>query len=75
MHTDMLGHVWKCFINLNAMVLAFFKFTWQLMCLWFMSCVERNRLELLRKTVANNEQPQSEEDYEKVLVERLLKGL
>ena len=45
------------------------------MCLWCMSCVERNRLELLRKTVANNEQPQSEDDYEKVLVEELLKGL
>jgi hypothetical protein len=40
-----------------------------------MSCVERNRLELLRKAVANNEQPQSEDDFEKVLVERLLKGL
>jgi hypothetical protein len=40
-----------------------------------MSCVEINRLELLRKTVDNNEQPQSEDDYEKVLVERLLKGL
>ena len=40
-----------------------------------MSCVEINRLELLRKTVANNEQPQSKDDYEKVLVERLLKGL
>jgi hypothetical protein len=40
-----------------------------------MSCVERNRLELLKKTIANNEQPQLEDDYEKVLVERLLKGL
>jgi hypothetical protein len=40
-----------------------------------MSCVEINRLELLRKIVANNEQPQSEDGYEKVLVERLLKGL
>ena len=40
-----------------------------------MSCVERNRLEPLRNTAANNEQPQSEDGYEKVLVERLLKGL
>ena len=40
-----------------------------------MPCVERNRLELLRKTVANNEQPQSEDGYEKVLVEIFLKGL
>jgi hypothetical protein len=40
-----------------------------------MSCVERNILELFRKTIANNEQPQSEDEYEKVLVERLLKGL
>jgi hypothetical protein len=40
-----------------------------------MSRVERNRLELLRKIVANNEQPQLEDDYEKVLVEILLKGL
>jgi hypothetical protein len=40
-----------------------------------MSCVERNRLETLRTIVANNEQPKSEDDYEKVLVERLLKGL
>ena len=29
----------------------------------------------MRKTVANNEQPQLEDDYEKVLVEGLLKGL
>jgi hypothetical protein len=40
-----------------------------------MSCVGRNRLELLKKVIANNEQPQLEDDYEKVLVERLLKGL
>ena len=40
-----------------------------------MSCVERNRLELLRKTVANNEQPQAEGDHGKAAVERLLKGL
>ena len=40
-----------------------------------MSCVEINRLELLRKTVADNEQTQQEDDYEKVLVEILLKGL
>jgi hypothetical protein len=31
--------------------------------------VYRNELELLRKTVANDEQPQSKDDYEKVLVE------
>ena len=35
----------------------------------------RKELELLRKIVANNEQPQSEDDYEKVLIERLLKGI
>ena len=40
-----------------------------------MSCVERNRLELLRKIVTNNEKPQLEDDYEEVLVEILLKGL
>ena len=40
-----------------------------------MSCVERNRLELLRKKIVNNEQPQSEDDYEKVLVGRFFKGL
>ena len=40
-----------------------------------MHVVYRNELELLRKTVANDEQPQSKDDYEKVLVERLLKGL
>jgi hypothetical protein len=40
-----------------------------------MSCVERNILELLIKTVVDNEQPQSEDDYEKVLVEILLKRL
>ena len=45
------------------------------MCLWCMSCVEINRLALLRKTVSNNEQPQLEDDYEKVIVEILLKGL
>jgi hypothetical protein len=40
-----------------------------------MSCVERNRLEPLRRKVAYNEKTQSEDDYEKVLVEILLKGL
>jgi hypothetical protein len=55
-------------------------------CIWFnittnvivtmiMHAMYRNELELLRKTIANDEQPQSEDDYEKVLVERLLKGL
>jgi hypothetical protein len=35
----------------------------------------RKKLELLRKTIANDEQPQAEDDYEKVVIERLLKGL
>ena len=35
----------------------------------------RKELELLRKTVVNGEQPQEEDDYEKVVVKRMLKGL
>jgi hypothetical protein len=35
----------------------------------------RKKLELLRKTVANDEQPQAEDDYEKSIIEILLKGL
>jgi hypothetical protein len=35
----------------------------------------RKELELLRKTVANDGQPQAEDDYEKVVIKRLLKGL
>jgi hypothetical protein len=32
-------------------------------------------LALLRKTVANDEQPQAKDNYEKVVVKRFLKGL
>jgi hypothetical protein len=35
----------------------------------------RKELELLRKTVSNGEQPQAKDDYEEVVVKRLLKGL
>jgi hypothetical protein len=35
----------------------------------------KNKLELLRKKVANDGQPQAEDDYEKVVIKRLLKGL
>jgi hypothetical protein len=35
----------------------------------------RKELELLRKTVANGEQPQAKDDYEKVVVKILLKGI
>jgi hypothetical protein len=35
----------------------------------------RNKLELLRKTVSNDGQPQAEIDYEKVIVKILLNGL
>jgi hypothetical protein len=35
----------------------------------------RKELELLRKIVANDGQPQENDDYEKVGVKRLLKGL
>jgi len=35
----------------------------------------REKLELLRETIANDGQPQAEDDYEQVVVERLLKRL
>ena len=35
----------------------------------------RKKLELLRKTIANDEQPQAKDNYEKVVVKRWLKGL
>jgi hypothetical protein len=35
----------------------------------------RNKLELLRKIGSNDGQPQTEDDYEKVVVKILLKGL
>ena len=35
----------------------------------------RKKLDLLRKTVANDGQPQAEDDYEKVFFKRFLKGL
>jgi hypothetical protein len=35
----------------------------------------RKKLELLRKTIDNDGQPQAKDDYEKVFVKRLLKGL
>jgi hypothetical protein len=40
-----------------------------------MHAMYRKELELLRKTVANDGQPQAEDDQEKVVVERLLTGL
>jgi hypothetical protein len=40
-----------------------------------MHAVYRNELELLRKTVANDGQPQIENDQEKAVSERLLTGL
>jgi hypothetical protein len=35
----------------------------------------RKELEILRKTIVNGEQPQEKDDYEKVVVKILLKGL
>ena len=40
-----------------------------------MHAVYRNELELLRKTVANDGKPQTENDQEKAVSERLLTGL
>ena len=45
------------------------------MCLWCMSCVERNNIGTVEEDSANNEQPQAESDLGKAAVERLLKGL
>jgi hypothetical protein len=55
-------------------------------CIWFnittniivtmmMHAMYRKELELLRKTIANDGQPQAEDDQEKVVAERLLTGL
>jgi hypothetical protein len=43
--------------------------------LFMMHVMCRKKLELLRKTVSNDKKPQAKDDYEKVVVKRLLKGL
>ena len=64
----------------------FYEFKCYDTCIWFnittnvivsmmMHAVYRNELELLRKTVANDGQPQIDNDQEKVEGERLLTGL
>jgi hypothetical protein len=52
-----------------------FNITTNVIVAMMMHVVYRNELELLRKTVANDEQPQSKDVYEKVLLEQLSKGL
>jgi hypothetical protein len=55
-------------------------------CIWFnimtniivtmmMHAMYRKELELLRKTIDNDGQPQAEDDQEKAVAERLLTGL
>ena len=55
-------------------------------CIWFnittniivtmmMHAMYRKELELLRKTIANDGQPQAEDNQEKAVAERLLTGL
>jgi hypothetical protein len=55
------------------MIQAFLFYMMTNIFVMYVTC--RNKLELLRKKVANDGQPQAEDDYEKVVVKRLLKGL
>ena len=52
-----------------------FNITTNVIVSMMMHVVYRTELELLRKTVANDGQPQTENDQEKVVSERLLTGL
>ena len=64
----------------------FYEFKCYDTCIWFnittnvivtmmMHVMYRKKLELLRKTIANDGQPQAEEDQEKAVAERLLTRL
>jgi len=55
------------------MILAFLFYMTTNIFMMYVTC--RNKLELLRKTIANDGQPQAKDDYEKVVVKILLKGL
>jgi hypothetical protein len=55
------------------MILAFLFYITTNIFMMYVMC--RKKLELLRKTIANDGQPQAKDDYEKVVVKRLLKGL
>jgi hypothetical protein len=69
----MLGHIQKYFIDLNAMICAFLFYMMTNIFVMYVMC--RKKLELLRKTFANDGQPQEKDDYEKVVVQIFLKGL
>jgi hypothetical protein len=55
------------------MILAFLFYMMTNIFTMYVMC--RNKLELLRKIVANDAQCQAKDDYEKVVVKRLLKGI
>jgi hypothetical protein len=72
----MLGTYLKCFVDLNAMVHAFlFNMITDIIVNVMMHVMCRKGLELLGRTIANGGQPQVEDKYKKVVVERLMKGL
>ena len=71
----MLGHFedvyeFKCYDTCIC-----FNITNNIIVTMMVHAMYRKELELLRKTIANNEQPQAEGDHGKVVVERLLTRL
>jgi len=55
------------------MILSFLFYKMTNIFMMYVMC--REKLELLRKIVSNGGKPQAKDDYEKVVVKRLLKGL
>jgi hypothetical protein len=74
-HEDMLGHFEDVYEFECYDTCIWFNITTNIIVTMMMHAMYRKELELLRKTIANNEQPQAEGDHGKVVVERLLTGL
>ena len=70
---DMLGHIWTLFYWFEGYDTIIFIYMTVNIFVVYVMC--KNKLELLRKTVANARQPPVEDDYEKVVVKILFKGL
>jgi len=63
----MLGHIQKCFIDLNAMIHAFLFYMTANIFVMYVMC--RKKLKLLEKIITYDGQPQTEDKYYKVVVE------
>jgi hypothetical protein len=74
-HEDMLGHFEDVYEFECYDTCIWFNITTNIIVTMMMHAMYRKELELLRKTIANDEQPQAEDDQEKAVAERLLTGL